>query len=71
MEAVSYVMNWDKIRKEYETTKHTLAALAEKYDVKLGTLKSRKSREGWSRGSPKKDATKTKKQMHSHLLFLF
>ena len=61
LEAVSYVVNWDKVRKEYETTKLTLAALAEKYDVKLGTIKSRKSREGWSRGSPKKDATKPKK----------
>jgi uncharacterized protein YjcR len=54
-------VNWDEIRKEYETSKVTLAALAEKYEVKLGTLKSRKSREGWSRGSPKKDATKRKK----------
>ncbi|WP_309295933.1 terminase small subunit [Sporosarcina sp. NCCP-2222] len=42
-------------------TKITLAALAEKHDVKLGTLKSRKSRDGWSRGVPKKDATKTQK----------
>jgi phage terminase small subunit len=54
-------VNWDEIRKEYETSKVTLAALAEKYQIKLGTLKSRKSREGWSRGSPKKDATKRKK----------
>jgi phage terminase small subunit len=55
------VVNWDEIKKEYETSKVTLAALAEKYQIKLGTLKSRKSREGWSRGSPKKDATKRKK----------
>ncbi|NRD80296.1 hypothetical protein HPT25_23525 [Bacillus sp. BRMEA1] len=54
-------MNWDEIRKEYESSDITLNALAEKYDVKIGTLKSRKSREGWSRGSPKKDATKNKK----------
>ncbi|MGG0718692.1 terminase small subunit [Robertmurraya massiliosenegalensis] len=53
--------NWDEIRKEFESSKITLAALAEKYGIKLGTLKSRKSREGWSRGSPKKDATKNKK----------
>lgn len=53
--------NWDEIRKEWETTKITLAALAEKHDVKLGTLKSRKSREKWSRGATKKDATKTEK----------
>jgi phage terminase small subunit len=54
-------MNWDKIRKEYESTKITLKALAEKYDIKIGTLKSRKSREGWSRDPTKKDATKIKK----------
>lgn len=49
--------NWDEIQKEWETTKITLAALAEKHDVKLGTLKSRKSRDKWSRGAVKKDAT--------------
>ncbi|WP_342512807.1 terminase small subunit [Sporosarcina sp. FSL K6-1522] len=58
--------NWEEIQKEWETTKITLAALAEKYDVKLGTLKSRKSRDAkdgnpWTRGAPKKDATKTQK----------
>ena len=53
--------NWEEIQKEWETTKITLAALAEKYDVKLGTLKSRKSREAWVRGPSKKDATKKKK----------
>lgn len=37
--------NWDEIQKEWETTKITLADLAEKHDKKLGTLKSRKSRE--------------------------
>ena len=59
--------NWDEIKQEWETTKITLADLAEKHDVKLGTLKSRKSRDGkdgnpWSRdATAKKDATKTKK----------
>lgn len=53
--------NWEAIRKEWETTKITLADLAEKYDIKLGTLKSRKSREKWSRDATKKDATKNKK----------
>ncbi|WP_018391834.1 phage terminase small subunit [Bacillus sp. 37MA] len=55
------MVNWDAIRKEWETTKITLAALAEKHDVKLGTLKSRKSREGWSRDPTKKDASKIEK----------
>ncbi|WP_433956980.1 terminase small subunit [Cytobacillus horneckiae] len=54
-------MNWDDIRKEFETSKITLKALAEKHDIKIGTLKSRKSREGWSRDPTKKDATKKKK----------
>ncbi|MBM7585835.1 uncharacterized protein YjcR [Bacillus pakistanensis] len=52
--------NWNEIRNEYESSKITLKALAEKYDVKIGTLKSRKSREGWSRDPTKKDATKSK-----------
>lgn len=53
--------NWEEIQKEWETTKITLAALAEKHGVKLGTLKSRKSREAWVRGPSKKVATKSKK----------
>lgn len=48
--------NWEAIREEWETTKITFKALAEKHGVKEGTLKSRRSREGWSR-----DATKSKK----------
>lgn len=53
--------NWEEIRKEWETTKITLATLAEKHDVKLGTLKSRKSREVWTRDPTKKDATNARK----------
>lgn len=56
-------MNWEDIRKEYETTDITLKALADKYGIKLGTLKSRKSREGWSREPTKKDATPKKKKV--------
>lgn len=52
--------NWDAIRQEWETSNITLKDLAEKHGVKLGTLKSRKSREKWSRDATKKDATKTK-----------
>lgn len=49
------MVNWKKIREEWETSQLTLKALAEKYNVKLGTLKSRKSREKWSRDGPKKE----------------
>ena len=55
------MVNWDEIKQEWETTKVTLAVLAEKYDIKLGTLKSRKSREAWARGTAKKVATKKKR----------
>lgn len=51
-------MNWDAIRKEYETSDITLKALAEKHEIKLGTLKSRKSREGWERDATSSNATK-------------
>jgi phage terminase small subunit len=54
-------MVWEEIRKEYETTYITLQAMADKYGIKLGTLKSRKSREKWVRVATKKDATKRKK----------
>ncbi|MCG5104437.1 hypothetical protein [Oceanobacillus alkalisoli] len=54
--------NWEKIRLEWETTKITFKALAEKHGVKEGTLKSRRSREKWTRdATKKKDATKTRK----------
>ncbi|MBT2696357.1 terminase small subunit [Bacillus sp. ISL-40] len=55
-------MDWELIRHEYETTDLTLKAIAEKFGIKLGTLKSRKSRESWTRDATfKKDATKNKK----------
>lgn len=53
--------NWDLIKKEWETSNITLKDLAEKHGVKLGTLKSRKSREKWSRDATKKDAIQNKK----------
>lgn len=54
-------MNWNEIKEDYESSTLTLKALAEKHNVKLGTLKSRKSREKWTRDPTKKDATKSKK----------
>jgi phage terminase small subunit len=55
-------VNWDEIKKEYESSEITLAALAEKHNIKIGTLKSRKSREGWNRDPTNKNATKSKKK---------
>lgn len=54
-------MDWTNIKKEYENSTITLKALAEKHGIKLGTMKSRKSREKWSRDPTKKDATKKQK----------
>lgn len=51
--------NWGNIREEWENSRITLKDLAEKHNIKLGTLKSRKSREKWSRDG--KDATQLKK----------
>lgn len=48
--------NWDEIREEFETSKKTFRELAEEFNVKESTLKSRKQREGWTRAS--KDATR-------------
>lgn len=58
--------NWDEIKHEWETTRITLAKLAEKHDVPLGTIKSQKSRDSkngnpWTRDATEKDATKIKK----------
>lgn len=55
------MLNWEEIQKEWQTTKITLAALAEKHNVKIGTLKSRKSREAWVRGPSVNGATKKQK----------
>ncbi len=59
--------NWEVIREEFETSDITLSALAAKHDIKLGTLKSRKSREKWQRAT-KKDATKPKKVATTNLI---
>lgn len=52
-------IDWNKIREEYETTKITLVELAEKYEIKYPTIKSRRQRQGWSKDASKsiKDAS--------------
>lgn len=50
------MVNWKDLKTEWETTDISLADLATKHDVKLGTLKSRKSREKWQKGATE-DAT--------------
>ncbi|WP_318767715.1 hypothetical protein [Lactiplantibacillus carotarum] len=46
-------MDWDEVKHEYETTSATLKSLAEKYQVKATTLRSRKNREHWQRATKK------------------
>ncbi|TDM49988.1 hypothetical protein ETI06_05805 [Macrococcoides goetzii] len=51
--------NWDAVKEDYDTRSYKLKDLAEKHDIKLGTLKSKISREGWNKvATKKKDATK-------------
>src|SRR5690606_24785807 len=54
------VINWEEIRKEYESSDITLKALAEKYGLKDPTIRSRKSREKWQRNATSKNATQRK-----------
>jgi len=51
---------WDKIREDFETSAATPKELAEKYGVKVTTLRSRKSREHWQRSGDSPPATKKK-----------
>ncbi|UTH07952.1 hypothetical protein [Macrococcoides canis] len=51
--------NWDAVKEDYDTGNFKLKDLAEKHNVKLGTLKSKVSREGWNKvATKKKDAAK-------------
>jgi phage terminase small subunit len=61
------VMNWKKIRAEFETTAITLKELADKYNISAGTVRSRKKREGWNKtgsatGNAVKKATQRKQR---------
>lgn len=58
-------VNWETIRKMFETTPVTIAELAITYDLKLPTIKSRQQRERWKKNASanKKDAFRPKK-MH-------
>ncbi|WP_144564059.1 terminase small subunit [Bacillus licheniformis] len=56
------MIDWEKIRKEFEETDITMKALAEKHGVKPGTLRSRKNREGWQRSNATTAATQRNKK---------
>jgi uncharacterized protein YjcR len=58
--------DWDEIKREYEVTDITLADLAEKYDIKYSTIKSRKQRQGWIKKDASLDASKNKKDASIH-----
>lgn len=55
-------MDWEKIRKEYESSGISLSELADKHGIKYPTIKSRKQRQGWSKDASgnRKDASDTK-----------
>lgn len=57
--------NWEEIRNEWETTKVTFKALAEKHNVKDSTIRSRKNREKWQRnGDSKKTQRATQRKQN-------
>ena len=58
-------MNWEEVRKEYEETDITMKDLAEKFEVKPSTLRSRKNREKWQRNATNNVATKNATQHKS------
>lgn len=51
------LIDWKKIRKEFEESDITARALAEKYDIPSSTLYGRKNREKWKRKKKTKKAT--------------
>lgn len=57
------LINWEEIRKEFEETDITMKLLAEKYEIKPTTLRSRKNREKWKKQNGAKNvATKNATQ---------
>ena len=55
------MLDWDKVRKEYESTDISINDLADKYDIKRPTIKSRKQRQYWAKNASRKDASKMQK----------
>lgn len=46
------ITRWKAIRHEWETTKISFQDLADKYDINIHTLKTRRKREAWDRSHP-------------------
>ncbi|MER2001284.1 MAG: terminase small subunit [Carnobacterium inhibens] len=60
-------MNWEAIRIEYEETDITMKALAEKYDIKPATLRSRKNREKWEKRNATKNVATKRATQHKNI----
>lgn len=52
------MVNWEEVRATWETSSISFKDLAEKYDVKDATIRSRKNREKWQRNNATQHATK-------------
>lgn len=52
------MINWQKIRAEFEQEDISLKALAEKYGLSSSTVRSRKNRDGWQRNDAENVATR-------------
>ena len=60
--------DWGLIRDEWESGKYTYAELGDKYGVLPGTIKSRRSREGWIRQETPKVKRKPKPKKKSDVI---
>lgn len=56
-------LDWNEIRREYETSDISLSDLADKHGIKYPTIKSRKQRQGWE-----KDASTAAKDASSQAM---
>lgn len=54
------MVNWEEVRATWEASSISFKDLAEKYDVKDATIRSRKNREKWQRNNATQRATKKK-----------
>lgn len=54
------MINWEEIKQQWESTEITFKELAEKYNIKDSTIRSRKNREKWQRNATQKNATQRK-----------
>ena len=59
-------MDWDKIKEEFQNSECTIRELAEKYDIKVGSVRYRAGKEGWKKNGDIKSLKKTKSSVRQN-----